>query len=103
MPTIKTPLVTLVLPVRNESAFIEHGLRAIVEQDYPLDHMEILIADGISTDDTRIIIQEYAARNPRLKIQILDNPGKIVPTGMNITLRKASMFGTASSIFKRMA
>ena len=81
--------MTLILPVRNESGFIERGLRAVAEQDYPLDRMEVLIADGKSTDGTREIILRFAKSHPELKIRILDNPGKIVPTGMNIALPKA--------------
>ena len=82
------PSVVIILPIRNESGFIEHGLRAILEQDYP-GEVEILIADGMSTDNTREIIDDFSARHPQLKICILDNPREIVPTGINIALRKA--------------
>jgi len=51
--------------------------------------MEILIADGMSTDNTRPIIQELAALHPDIPIKIIDNPGKVVPTGMNLALRQA--------------
>jgi glycosyltransferase involved in cell wall biosynthesis len=77
------------LPVRNESAYIEHALVAILKQDYTTEHIEILVADGMSTDNTRQIIHDFSALHPQLKIQILDNPGKIVPTGMNIVLSQA--------------
>lgn len=85
------PSVSLILPIRNESAYIEQGLQAILAQDYPLDCMEILIADGMSTDDTREKIASLAASVPGLRpsVVILDNPGMIVPTGMNIALRQA--------------
>jgi succinoglycan biosynthesis protein ExoA len=83
------PFVSVLLPIRNESNFIERGLRAVAEQNYPLDRMEVLVADGRSTDDTRAMILQFANSHPELKIRILDNPGKIVPTGMNIALRKA--------------
>ena len=76
--------------MRNESAYIERGLLAILEQDYP-GEMEILITDGMSGDDTRGKIRSLIASFPRLRspVRILDNPGKIVPTGMNIALRQA--------------
>ena len=82
------PRVSLILPIRDEAAHIKRGLRSILEQDYP-GEMEILIADGMSKDDTRTIIQDFAALHPQLQIHILDNPGKIVPTGMNVALRQA--------------
>ncbi|MBW8012032.1 MAG: glycosyltransferase family 2 protein [Chloroflexi bacterium] len=82
------PYISLIMPIRNESAFIERGLLAIHNQDYPADRMEILIADGMSTDGSCDIINEFAARHPQLAIHIIDNPGKIVPTGINIAIRQ---------------
>ena len=83
------PFITLILPVRNKSAYIEHALAVILEQDYPAECMETLIADGMSTDNTRKLIHDFSALHSQLKIQILDNPARIVPTGMNIALRQA--------------
>jgi len=89
MQIIGSTFVTIILPVRNESAYIERGLQAILAQDYPADRMEILIADGMSTDNTRAIIRDFEKSYPNPCINILDNPGKIVPTGMNIALCQA--------------
>jgi succinoglycan biosynthesis protein ExoA len=86
---MKNPFVTLILPIRNESAYIEHALTALLKQDYPSECMEILIVDGMSTDDTRSLIQSFSKAYPSLQIRILDNPGRIVPIGMNIALREA--------------
>ncbi|GAB1472142.1 hypothetical protein MASR2M66_30200 [Chloroflexota bacterium] len=86
---MKIPLISLILPVRNESVYIDHALSAILKQDYPADRMETLIADGMSTDNTRQIIHDFSTLHSQLKIQILDNLGKIVPTGMNVALREA--------------
>lgn len=85
---MKNPLVTLILPIRNESAYIEDSLAAILKQDYPSDCMEILVVDGMSTDDTRDLIHNFSEGHPSLQIRILDNPGQIVPIGMNIALRE---------------
>ncbi len=83
------PFITLIFPIRNESAYIENALIAILKQDYPTEYMEILVADGMSTDDTRRIIHDFSALHSQLKIHIFDNPGMIVPTGMNVALRHA--------------
>jgi glycosyltransferase involved in cell wall biosynthesis len=64
-------------------------LLSVLEQDYPLDCIEIFIADGMSVDNTRSLIREFSAVYSQLNIQILDNPGKIVPIGINIALRQA--------------
>lgn len=83
------PFVSVILPIRNESDTIGRVLLSILVQDYPVDCMEILISDGMSTDNTRIIIQKLALRHQQHKINILDNPGKIVSTGLNIALCQA--------------
>ena len=75
------PFVTLLMPIRNEEAYIRRSLEAVLNQNYPQDHMEILIADGMSTDLTRQIVQEYQKKHPNFRL--IDNTGRIVPTGLN--------------------
>ncbi len=81
------PFVTVILPIRNEAGYIGNALQSVLRQDYPLERIEILVVDGISTDDTRAIVQSFCERCPNL--QLLDNPGRIVPTGLNIAIQKA--------------
>ena len=81
------PLVTLIMPVRNEAAFIGRSLGAVLAQDYPLERMEIIIADGMSDDSTREAVRSFHARYPN--IRLIDNPGKIVPTGLNKAIEQS--------------
>ncbi len=83
------PLVSIVIPVRNEAAFIERGLSAVLGQTYPKDRIEIVVADGMSTDGTREKILEIAARS-EMNILIVDNVKQIAPTGLNRAIEKAS-------------
>lgn len=83
----KYPKVTIILPVRNEGNYIRATLDGVLAQDYPVEQMKILIADGMSTDNTRKIINDYQLKHTN--IILLDNPGRIVPTGMNIALKQA--------------
>lgn len=91
MITILTqyPFVTIVIPIRNEAPYVARSLNALLVQDYPLENMEILFADGMSTDKTRSIVRDFSVLHPQLKINVLDNSGMIVPTGINIVLRQA--------------
>jgi len=79
------PLVTIILPIRNEALFIEKCLHTILAQDYPLERLEILAVDGMSNDSTRTIIAKMAQDTPQ--IRLLDNPQQITPTALNIGLR----------------
>ncbi len=47
------PLVTVIMPVRNEAAYIERSLDSVLAQDYAAERIEIFIADGMSDDGTR--------------------------------------------------
>jgi GT2 family glycosyltransferase len=58
-----------------------------VQQDYPADRLKILVVDGISEDNTREIVSEFCGLDPR--IQLVDNPRRIVSTALNIGLRHA--------------
>lgn len=79
------PFVSIVMPVRNESAYIESCLNNVLAQDYPEGRLEIIVADGNSTDGTREIIQRVQKNSPILKL--IDNPKKIVSAGLNEMMR----------------
>ncbi|HEX8160356.1 MAG TPA: glycosyltransferase family 2 protein [Pyrinomonadaceae bacterium] len=81
------PFVTVVMPVRDEAAFIARSLGAVLAQDYPPGRVEIIVADGMSTDGTREIVASLQARHARLRL--VDNPGRIAPTALNAALRAA--------------
>lgn len=82
------PLVSIIMPVRDESAYIERSLGAVLRQDYPAGRTEILVVDGMSTDGTREYVRAQQATNPRL--HLIDNPRHIVPPGLNIGIAQAS-------------
>jgi len=74
------------MPIRNEAAFIEQSLGAVLAQDYPADCMEIVIADGLSNDGTRDVIASLEGRSPNVSLKLLDNPNRLVAAGMNVAL-----------------
>ena len=78
-------MITFILPIRNEEHFITKTLDSILSQSD--DNVEIIIADGLSTDGTREIIQSFQESNHN--IQLIDNPEKIVSTGFNRALTMA--------------
>jgi succinoglycan biosynthesis protein ExoA len=81
------PFVSVIMPVRNERNCIEASLGAVLRQDYPSERMEVIVADGMSTDGTRDVVKARQIGYPNLRM--IDNPGKIVPTGLNAALAQA--------------
>jgi glycosyltransferase involved in cell wall biosynthesis len=81
------PFVTIAMPAYNEEGYIEACLRSVQAQTYPRDRMEILVADGRSTDRTGEIIQAMADEDPR--IRLVDNPDRLQAAGMNHMIRES--------------
>ena len=78
------PMVTIVMPVRNERAYISQSLNAVLNQDYPADRIEIIVVDGMSTDGTSEFVRSLQAAHPN--IRFIDNPRGIAPTALNLAI-----------------
>lgn len=81
------PMVSVVIPCRNEKGRIEKCLEALIQNDFPLDRLEIVVADGLSDDGTREVI----SRNTKIYpcIRLLDNEAKVTPAAMNKGIQAA--------------
>jgi chlorobactene glucosyltransferase len=63
---VQGPLVSVVIPARNESETIEAVVRSILASSYGA--FELLVVDDRSTDDTAAIVERLAAGNPRIRL-----------------------------------
>lgn len=82
------PLVSVLVPCRNEVACIEKCLDSILANDYPRESIEILVIDGLSDDGTEAILRVYAEADSR--VRVLTNPQRVVPHALNLGLRRAA-------------
>ena len=76
------PRVTIAMPAYNEERYIEACIASVQAQDYPRHLIEILIADGRSTDKTRDILARLTAADPR--IHMIDNPARLEAAGLGV-------------------
>ncbi len=84
------PTVTVIIPCRNEQRFIGSCLDSILSGDYPPELLEIIVADGMSDDGTREVLQTFANRYTGApSVRTIDNPQKIVSTGLNRAIEQA--------------
>ncbi len=83
------PLVSVIVPCYNEQATICLLLDAICRQTIPTNNMEIIIADGQSTDRTREEVAIFQQAHPDLVIRLVDNPRRVIPAALNCALREA--------------
>lgn len=89
------PFVSVVIPCRNEEAYIAACLDSILAADYPHDRFQILVVDGQSNDGTREVLSRYVTRHPC--VMLLENPKRITPAALNVAIR-----ASAGSIIIRM-
>lgn len=68
METINSgaPLVSIGLPTHNGQRYIREALDSLLAQDYP--NFEIVVSDNASTDGTLAIVEDYAARDGRMRV-----------------------------------
>ncbi len=86
-PAIDLPFVTVIMPVFNEEVFIDYSLRAVLNQEYPTEQMEVLVVDGHSTDQTRAIVDRICREDPR--VRLLDNPDRDQASALNVGIAEA--------------
>ncbi|HEY4241794.1 MAG TPA: glycosyltransferase family 2 protein [Kofleriaceae bacterium] len=82
------PRVTIAMPAFNEEKYIEACIASVQAQDYPGDLIEILIADGRSTDRTRELLAAMAVDDPR--IIVVDNPARLQAAGLGQLVKQAT-------------
>jgi len=81
--------VSVIVPCYNEQARIEQLLFALYGQSYPLNEIEVIIADGMSTDQTRTVINRFRETHSNLEVKIIDNIKRAIPSGVNRAIEVA--------------
>ena len=81
------PLISIIIPCRNEREFIGLCLDSIIGNDYPQELLEVLVVDGISEDGTTPILLDYSKRYPF--VRVLKNYNKTTPSALNIGISVA--------------
>lgn len=81
------PRVTILLPVYNESKFIDACLESLAAQDYQ-GEIEIIVADGGSEDDTLDRVELWTDDLPGLSV--IDNPRRVQSHALNLAAQAAS-------------
>jgi chlorobactene glucosyltransferase len=65
-PAARGPLVSVLVPARNEERSIGRCVESLIQQDYP--HLEILVLDDQSEDRTAALVEELARRHPMVRL-----------------------------------
>lgn len=79
----KKPLVSIIIPVKNDSLLLKACLESISNLDYPKDRFEVIVADGMSTDGSAEVAKYYGAK-------VILNAKQTVSPGRNIAFKHAA-------------
>ncbi|MBD2363120.1 glycosyltransferase family 2 protein [Anabaena minutissima FACHB-250] len=81
------PTISLAIPSYNEAGNIEYIITEFLTTKYP-KLIEVIVADGGSTDRTQDIVKELSLKDSRVKL--LHNPLKIQSAGLNLILQECT-------------
>lgn len=83
------PTVSIIVPCYNEQATIRKLLEAVYTQTYPRQEVEVVIADGLSTDRTRQEIAAFQRDHSDANVRLVENPQRNIPAGLNRAIAEA--------------
>jgi len=81
----EVPLVSVIIPCRNEVKAIGPTVKAILKNSYP--NIEVLVVDGMSEDGTRDLLAELTTQDKR--VRMIDNPKKLTPFAFNLGINNS--------------
>ena len=81
-------IVSVVIPCYNEEDFIARALESLSDQ-FEAESYEIIVVDGLSSDQTRKEIRQFADAHKDLVVRIVDNPARNIPTALNLGVQNA--------------
>lgn len=85
----RKPRVSVIVPCYNEEATIQLLLDAVYRQTFPRQEIEVVIADGQSSDQTRQRICEFQRDHADLIVRLIENPQRTIPAALNRALQAA--------------
>jgi succinoglycan biosynthesis protein ExoA len=84
------PKVSVIVPCYNEQATIRLLLEAVYAQTFPRSQVEVIIADGLSHDQTLQQVESFRGEHPDLVVRVIENLARTIPSGLNRAIEAAS-------------
>lgn len=85
-------LVSVIISAYNEEKYLPRVFKALCNQTYPHKQIEVVLVNGMSTDYTKEMLEEFKMKHQAefYNIQVWDNPKKTLSTGLNLAIEKAT-------------
>jgi len=80
--------ISIIIPCYNEELYISNCIDSIISSEYPIDQMELILVDGMSTDKTYELIEGYCQQYSFIKV--FKNKKRIVSYALNLGIMHAT-------------
>ena len=87
MPKSQALSFSIVIPCRNEEMYIARCLASVTENSYPHELLEVIVADGMSSDITPLMVKHFTDKFPF--VRLLQNKSMFTPSGLNLGIKQA--------------
>lgn len=81
--------VSFIIVAYNEEKTLGTVFKNLEEQTYNHKKIEVILVDGMSTDKTKEMMEQFQKENSFERVIIKDNPKKTLPCGWNVALKEA--------------
>lgn len=81
--------ISVIIPCYNEEKYIAKCILSILSQKN-INNLEILVVDGMSTDNTKNILKGLVDQFQDKQIIIINNSQRITPVALNLGIKKSS-------------
>lgn len=68
------PFVSVIIPARDEEAFVAACVQSVLQNDYPVDRFEVIVVDDLSEDETATIVRDLAENQSPGRLRLLQMP-----------------------------
>ena len=82
--------VSIIITARNEEKYLPMLFEDILNQTFPLQNIEVVLMDSNSTDNTRLVMEEFKKNNETLSVQIVTNERQNQAAGFNEGVKHAT-------------
>ena len=85
---INEPLITIIVPVYNGEKYIDQCINSILNQEYK--NIELILVNDGSKDNSKLILDNWAKRESKIKVIHQENSGVSVARNKGIEMAQGS-------------
>jgi len=83
--------LSFIIVALNSEKALDRSLSSLILQDYPHNEIEVILVDGLSSDNTKQMMLDFQQNESSFgRIVVKDNPGRFLACGWNVALKEVT-------------